>query len=181
MAEAAMAEVEEAMAEAVKAVETAVAKEAVVMEAAAAAEATEVVVTAVGGEMEAEAQARESSIEAALERVRSKAMAMRTSEDIAETTAASFEELRKLGVFSFRSGVGILSKDSRTVQVFADSRAEDDKTVALTTVRSMDEHPALQRQYDSWLEQKDFEQVLRGDELSSYYRLSFFKGSTTSV
>lgn len=126
----------------------------------------------------AEAQARESSIEAALERVRSKAMAMRTSEDIAETTAASFEELRKLGVFSFRSGVGILSKDSRTVQVFADSRAEDDKTVALTTVRSMDEHPALQRQYDSWLEQKDFEQVLRGDELSSYYRLSFFKGSS---
>lgn len=126
----------------------------------------------------AEAQARESNIEAALERVRSKAMAMRTSEDIAETTAASFEELRKLGVFSFRSGVGILSKDSRTVQVFADSRAEDDKTVALTTVRSMDEHPALQRQYDSWLEQKDFEQVLRGDELSSYYRLSFFKGSS---
>ena len=126
----------------------------------------------------AEAQARESNIEAALERVRSKAMAMRTSEDIAETTAASFEELRKLGVFSFRSGVGILSKDSRTVQVFADSRAEDDRTVALTTVRSMDEHPALQRQYDSWLEQKDFEQVLRGDELSSYYSHSFFKGSS---
>lgn len=126
----------------------------------------------------AEAQARESNIEAALERVRSKAMAMRTSEDIAETTAASFEELRKLGVFSFRSGVGILSKASRIAQVFADSRSGDNSTVALTTVRSMDEHPALQRQYASWLEQKDFEQVLRGDELTSYYSHSFFKGSS---
>lgn len=126
----------------------------------------------------AEAQARESNIEAALERVRSKAMAMRTSEDIAETTAASFEELRKLGVFSFRSGVGILSKASRIAQVFADSRSGDNSTVALTTVRSMDEHPALQRQYASWLEQKDFEQVLRGDELKSYYSHSFFKGSS---
>lgn len=126
----------------------------------------------------AEAQARESNIEAALERVRSKAMAMRTSEDIAETTAASFEELRKLGVFSFRSGVGIISKESRTAQVFADARSEDERTVALATVRNMDEHPALQKQYDAWLEQKDFEQVLRGDELSSYYSHSFFKGSS---
>jgi signal transduction histidine kinase len=42
----------------------------------------------------------------------------------------------------------------------------------------MDEHPALQEQYAGWLEQRDFEQVLRGDELRSYYSHSFFKVSS---
>ena len=57
----------------------------------------------------AEAQAREAKIEAALERVRSKALAMHDSHDISETSSAAFEELKKLGIHSIRSGVGLLA------------------------------------------------------------------------
>jgi signal transduction histidine kinase len=129
----------------------------------------------------AEAQARQAQIEAALESIRSKAMAMRTSEDIAETTAASFAELKKLGISSFRSGVGILTKGSRMAQVFADTRAEDGQTRALSTMRSMDEHPALQQQYTAWEKQEDYEQFLSGDELITYYSHPFFQKSNIDL
>jgi signal transduction histidine kinase len=129
----------------------------------------------------AEAQAREAQIEAALESIRSKAMAMRTSEDIAETTAASFAELKKLGIASFRSGVGILTKGSKMVQVFADARVEDGQTKALSTMRSMDEHPALQQQYIAWEKQEDYEQFLSGDELITYYSHPFFQKSNIDL
>ncbi len=58
----------------------------------------------------AEAQARESTIEAALERVRGKAMAMRDSNDLSSATSMVFTELRKLNIQPIRSGVGFLTK-----------------------------------------------------------------------
>jgi signal transduction histidine kinase len=129
----------------------------------------------------AEAQAREARIEAALESVRSKAMTMRTSEDIADTTAASFEELKKIGIISFRSGVGLLTKGSREALVFADSRSAEGRLTALATIRNMDDHPALQQQYEAWEQQKDYEQVLSGEELVSYYSQPFFQNYQIDV
>jgi hypothetical protein len=45
---------------------------------------------------QAEAQAREAKIEAALERVRAKTMAMHSSEDVSAATATMFTELEKI-------------------------------------------------------------------------------------
>src|SRR6185312_6695884 len=56
---------------------------------------------------QAEAQAREAKIEAALERVRGKAMAMHNSNDLSVTASLVFTELRKLGVSPIRCGVGL--------------------------------------------------------------------------
>ena len=47
---------------------------------------------------QAEAQAREATIEAALEKVRGKAMAMQNSNDLSSTASMVFTELRKLGI-----------------------------------------------------------------------------------
>src|SRR6185436_4391039 len=55
----------------------------------------------------AEAQTRESQIEASLERVRSKAMAMQKSEDLANAVAIVFEELDKLNLGTLRCGISI--------------------------------------------------------------------------
>jgi len=46
----------------------------------------------------AEAQAREAKIEVSLERVRSKAMAMHSPNDLAETVNVFFKELKTLGI-----------------------------------------------------------------------------------
>ena len=57
----------------------------------------------------AEAQAREAQIEAALERVRSKTMAMHNSQDVGATVVTLFDEVLKLGLDkSIRVGIGIL-------------------------------------------------------------------------
>ncbi|WP_163500672.1 hypothetical protein, partial [Escherichia coli] len=53
----------------------------------------------------AEAQAREAQIEAALERVRSKAMAMHNSSDLPATAIIAFSELKKLGFVPIRGGI----------------------------------------------------------------------------
>ncbi|MBT8380112.1 MAG: nuclear transport factor 2 family protein, partial [Ignavibacteria bacterium] len=55
----------------------------------------------------AEAQAREAQIEAALERVRSKTMAMHNSQDVGATVVTLFDEVLKLGLDkSIRVGIG---------------------------------------------------------------------------
>jgi hypothetical protein len=63
----------------------------------------------------AEAQARESRIEAALEKVRGKAMAMHNSNDLALTASMVFTELRKLNIIPIRCGVGLLQKESKKI------------------------------------------------------------------
>ncbi|MBS1974859.1 MAG: hypothetical protein JST13_10945, partial [Bacteroidetes bacterium] len=125
----------------------------------------------------AEAQAREAQIEAALERVRAKAMAMHKSDDIAITASAAFEELKKLGINSIRCGVGLFFKDSKDAQVYAATQTGEDKIKTLIKNRRMDEHPALVKQFESWEKQEDHEQVLTGEELKSYYNKSFFQAS----
>ena len=54
----------------------------------------------------AEAQAREAEIELSLERVRSKAMAMHSPNDLSETVNVFFKELKTLGIIPIRCGVG---------------------------------------------------------------------------
>src|ERR1700743_3998170 len=59
----------------------------------------------------AEAAAREAQIEAALERVRSKTMAMHNSQDVGATVGVMFNELIKLGVEKkARCGIAILDE-----------------------------------------------------------------------
>src|SRR6185503_7430901 len=57
----------------------------------------------------AEAQAREAHIEAALERVRSKTMAMHNSNDVGETVATMFAEFVYLGIHTNRCGILIFN------------------------------------------------------------------------
>jgi signal transduction histidine kinase len=63
----------------------------------------------------AEAQARESRIEAALERVRGRAMAMQKPDDIGVTCHAMFEEIRTLCPDIIRLGLGVVINEN-TVQ-----------------------------------------------------------------
>ena len=67
----------------------------------------------------AEAQAREATIEAALEKVRGKAMAMHNSNDLSVTASLVFTELRKLGINPIRCGVGLFNKESRKSQLYS--------------------------------------------------------------
>ena len=118
----------------------------------------------------AEAQAREAQIEAALERVRSKAMAMHKSEDLNPAVATVFEELDKLDLGMLRCGIGILYNDKRTGDVWTTAKSGEGNTIQTSGDESMDIHPLLQGAFDAWQRQGDFSYILEGEDLMNYYQ-----------
>lgn len=118
----------------------------------------------------AEAQARESQIEASLERVRAKAMAMHNSSDLTDAAAMVFTELNKLGIKPIRSGVGIISKDTRMMQGYSATASADGGNLLHAGSMIMKGHREFEKQYDSWLKQENYFVELNGKELKSYYK-----------
>ena len=118
----------------------------------------------------AEAQAREAKIEAALERVRSKAMAMHKSEDLNPAVATVFEELDKLSIGILRCGIAIMDKEKPRADVWITVKSEQVNTIQVSGDESLDYHPLLLGAYNAWVKQVDFSYVLQGEDLVNYYR-----------
>jgi signal transduction histidine kinase len=108
-------------------------------------------------------------------------MAMHNSNDISATTNIVFTELKKLDIQSKRCGVALLSKNSRTAQVYAAAISSDGEFHTLRRSINMTQHPSQVQQYESWLTQKNYISVLSGEELKSYYQLPFFHSSASYV
>ena len=64
----------------------------------------------------AESQAREAKIEAALERVRAKTMAMHKSEQLSETAQVLFEKFAELGKIPDRISIGIIKEELQVIE-----------------------------------------------------------------
>jgi signal transduction histidine kinase len=127
----------------------------------------------------AEAQARESQIEAALERVRAKAMAMHSSNDLSDTMGVLFIELPKLSISSLRCGVVLLSKNSTTGVFYAAATTQESDSFTMIGAGDMKKHPVFMRQYDSWLRKENYFVSLSGEDLHSYYKEIFARLSKT--
>jgi len=119
---------------------------------------------------QAEAQTREATIEAALERVRTKAMAMHKSDDLNAAVSIVFEELDRLNPGMLRCGIGILNREKRSADVWTTTIAEAGRVVQVSGDESMDIHPLLQGAFDAWMKQGDFSYLLEGDDMTDYYR-----------
>jgi signal transduction histidine kinase len=117
----------------------------------------------------AEKQARESQVEAALERVRSQAMAMQTSENLHETIIEFFNQLKMLGIVPVRCGVAQMFSDPPSWEATATNASNQGMTLQLSGLVSDLDHPVLQGIYDHWVGQEDFFPVLKGKELKEYY------------
>jgi signal transduction histidine kinase len=119
----------------------------------------------------AEIQAREAQIEAALERVRGKAMAMHSSKDLAETIHVFYHEIELLSVTPRRCGVGLLNKESRVCKLSTMTTTEEGEPVEVIGKLDLQGHPVLDGIYNNWLNQKEYHPVLRGNEIKEYYKL----------
>jgi len=118
----------------------------------------------------AEAQAKESQIEASLERVRSHAMAMHNSSDLAASANLVFVELKKLGVQQIRSGVGLIDRQTRNMQVYS-ATSSGDGSLALMGELNLSGHAIFEKQFESWLNHENYFASLKGDELDAYYKI----------
>lgn len=117
----------------------------------------------------AEEQTRQALIEASLERIRSKAMAMHNSSDLSGTVSAIFTELKGLGIETIRTGVAIYSEDKPAPVYYASGTSSDDSELAATGSPDPSKHSCLANQYNAWATQNNYFPVLTGDELKSYY------------
>jgi len=119
----------------------------------------------------AEAQAREARVEAALERVRAQAMAMRHSDDLVQSTTIVFEELEKLDLSIGRSGIGIFNAKTRDCELWTTVVGKDGEKELATGITSLTVHPMLIATFEAWKAQKPLSYILEGNELADYYKI----------
>jgi len=117
--------------------------------------------------LKAETQAREAQIEAALERVRSRSMAMHNSEEIGDVAFVLFEQLKSLGGELWGTGFGFCKKDS-TVDEFWFAN-ENGIMPHLKIPNNVDE--AHKKMYQGWKKNlESFSMAKGGKELKHHYK-----------
>jgi hypothetical protein len=119
----------------------------------------------------AEAQAREAQIEVALERVRSKALAMYNTNDLSQTVSTFFKELRSLNVLPWRCGVGQINEETKTTFLTTTSNTINGESFEVRGTLQQEGHPVLDGIFEHWKLQKEFYPVLQGDEIRKYYEI----------
>ncbi len=119
----------------------------------------------------AEAQAREAQIEAALERVRSRTMAMHKSEDLSETSVVLFNELNKLGIQTYRSGFGIYDEVNQAIQLWLATISDQFSEQNVLGTIPLQAHYAIRENYTAWKEKKSMMvHTFSGKEVKEYYQ-----------
>ncbi len=115
----------------------------------------------------AEEQAKEAKIEVALEKVRSRTLAMQKSDELADTAAEVFRQLIGLGIEPNRLYIGIVHPDTKDMEMWATD--EDGASVGKRfTFNARDNH-SVAKLYEGWLSKKKSVSVdMQGKELADY-------------
>jgi signal transduction histidine kinase len=119
----------------------------------------------------AEAQAREAQIENALEKVRSRTMAMQHSEELAETSIEMFSQMQALGMRPWACGFNIFEKDEKAVTQWM-SAGDGSLSTPFTT--PLTEDPFFIRIYEARQRREElFVMESGGHELEETYKYMF--------
>ncbi len=115
-------------------------------------------------EKELTAKNRDLAVEAALERLRARTMAMHQSSELAEVASVMFEQLSLLGVSLWICGFTICKKDNEIVEAWMsppDGKMMDD---AMFIPFTIDQFSTAA--YEAWKNQEQiYTDIMEGDEL----------------
>ncbi|HZW66151.1 MAG TPA: ATP-binding protein [Hanamia sp.] len=116
----------------------------------------------------AEAQAREAQIEAALERVRSRTLAMQKSDELVETAAVLFKQLIHLGIEPNRLYICIIKDEKGEAEFWITD--EDGSKVSFAYHAKLVENPSFKKMLNGWKEKKRSVIIdMQGKELENYF------------
>ncbi len=116
----------------------------------------------------AEAQTREAQIEAALERVRSRTMAMQNSSELSKTASVLFKQLIELGIEPNRLYIAII-KDKKGLGEFWITN-EDGSKVSSGFTTNLNDNPTMVKMLIAWKENKKSLTIdMKGKELKAYF------------
>ncbi len=117
----------------------------------------------------AEAQAREAQVEASLERVRSRTLAMQRSDELAETAAVLFRQLIHLGIAPNRLYIAIIKDEAGSSEFWITD--EDGAKVSSAFETDLNNNPTFKKMLDGWkAEKKSLVIDMEGEELQDYFK-----------
>ena len=116
----------------------------------------------------AEAQTREAQIEAALERVRSRTLAMQKSDELAETAAVLFRQMINLGIAPNRLYIGIVQENNDDIEFWVTD--EDGSRVSTQFTGNINRNDSMQKMMQGWKsKEKSITIDMQGKELTDYF------------
>jgi signal transduction histidine kinase len=117
----------------------------------------------------AEAQARDAQIEAALEKVRSRTMAMQSSDELADAAYTLFEQLNVLGVAHERINIGIVNEEDQTIDFWVTEQGGEKLDTKFSG--RISEPTTLSKAYAAWKKgEKSIMIDLQGEALAGWLR-----------
>ncbi len=118
---------------------------------------------------QAEEQAREARIEAALERVRSRTMAMQKSEELSETAQVLFNQFIELGEKPIQITIGIIHEEEKLIEFNVTDWAGGGSKVSQSFMVSINEPTLVNKLYEAWRnKEKSLVIDLSGQELEDW-------------
>ncbi len=116
----------------------------------------------------AEAQAREAQIETALEKVRSRTLAMQKSDELAGTSIVIFKQLINLGIEPNRLFIGIINEKTHSIEAWATN--EDGTKIGNHFTLNTDKNKSVKKMYAGWKDKKSSITIdMTGEELQNYF------------
>lgn len=117
----------------------------------------------------AEERARESQIDIALERVRSRTLAMQTSEELAETSMIVFQRLIELGIAPNRLFIGIIKDKGDSIEAWATN--EDGSKIASRFTLQASKNKSIKKMITGLKQDKKSLVIdMKGKELQDYFQ-----------
>jgi signal transduction histidine kinase len=115
------------------------------------------------------AQAREAQIEAALEKVRSRTLAMQKSDELAETSAVLFKQLIGLGISPNRLYITLIKDENGDAEFWITD--EDGSKVSMAYEDNMNSNASFKKMFDGWKAKKQSMIIdMQGEELKNYFQ-----------
>jgi len=131
----------------------------------------------------AEAQAREAQIEAALEKIRSRSLAMHQSKELKEVIAITFEKLNELNVLPGTVAIQLFDKKSMHSVLWVGNTIQDPQMVDLPYDKQMMLEDTLVK--DSWQAMIDGVDIVNKEysveQKNKYFNFLFSKNSLTQI
>ncbi|HEX4878051.1 MAG TPA: nuclear transport factor 2 family protein, partial [Chitinophagaceae bacterium] len=116
----------------------------------------------------AEAQVREAQIEAALEKVRSRTLAMQKSDELAGTAAVLFQQFISLGIEPNRLYIILIKENTADMEAWVTD--EDGSKVSMGFTGNYRKNETLLKMYEGWRANKGSLVIdMQGEELQQYF------------
>ena len=121
--------------------------------------------------VELERRNRELEIEAALDNVRLRAGAMRSSSELGEASAVLFQQLNELGINAIRTAVGIFDDPNEAMELWLTSYADSGEVIRILYYFNLHIHPVFENVIPARQENRPYAlTVLSGNDVRSYYQ-----------